>query len=595
MDGNQAENLSGGRASAGRELIVIVKPEAGVRVTRTGITSATGADVTELNRLIASEGVTLKPLFGSSEERLKAKTSTLASQTSADVPDLSIYYRVEAPDDRLDGLADLLREHDVVQAAYVKPAAQPPQQSHHEVLKPLNTMIPSEEDSPPTVADFTALQGYLNPAPGGVDARYAWTIVGGTGEGVNLIDVEGAWRFTHEDLQLHQGGVVAGSPSTDLKWRNHGTAVMGEIGADNNDLGVTGIAPDTYKRAISIFGDSASSTAIHEAADLLNKGDILLIELHRPGPRYNFMDRDDQLGYIAVEWWDDDFAAIRYATSKGVIVVEAAGNGAENLDDALYETRPAYFLASWTNPFNRSNRDSGAILVGAGAPPSETWGPDRSRLNFSNYGASIDAQGWGEEVVTCGYGDLEGGQDENLWYTRSFSGTSSASPIVVGVLACVQGVLLASGYIPLSPALARELLRTSGSPQQDAVGRPSTQRIGNRPDLQQLIPMALNMGGWEKQNVPLAVVFILWGGTTGADGIGILPNGHVIHIPGNNPDPWREILTHISTAKSLTVEMQHISNAHIRQQMQKLATEMFRGAAESAKALIAEESTSVNL
>jgi hypothetical protein len=47
--------------------------------------------------------------------------------------------------------------------------------------------------------------------------------------------------------------------------------------------------------------------------------------------------------------------------------VEAGGNGAENLDDIIYKTRPPDFPANWTNPFNRNNRDSGAIVVGANA------------------------------------------------------------------------------------------------------------------------------------------------------------------------------------------------------------------------------------
>ncbi len=39
----------------------------------------------------------------------------------------------------------------------------------------------------------------------------------------------------------------------------------------------------------------------------------------------------------------------------------------------------------------------------------------------------------------------------------------------------------------MSPANARSWLRATGSPQQDEPGRPATQRIGNRPDLRQLI------------------------------------------------------------------------------------------------------------
>jgi hypothetical protein len=95
----------------------------------------------------------------------------------------------------------------------------------------------------------------------------------------------------------------------------------------------------------------------------------------------------------------------------------------------------------------------------------------------------VDAQGWGEEVTTCGYGNLQGGPDENLWYTDTFNGTSSASPIVVGALACIQGALKAGGKPLLTPSSARNLLRNLGSPQQNAPGRPATQRIGNRPDL----------------------------------------------------------------------------------------------------------------
>ena len=49
-------------------------------------------------------------------------------------------------------------------------------------------------------------------------------------------------------------------------------------------------------------------------------------------------------------------------------------------------------------------------------------------------------------------------------------------------------MLKAQGSSLLTPASARSLLRSTGSPQQDAPGRPATQRIGNRPDLKELIP-----------------------------------------------------------------------------------------------------------
>lgn len=510
-----------------RELIVIVEPDLGLRATREGVESARGADVSPLSDLLASEGVTLKPLFGISEERLLARTESLATEMGTAAPDLSVYYRVEAPDERLDDLVERLQQMDGIEAAYVKPPTEPAQAR-------LNDMLPLAADAPPVSPDFNARQLYLDQAPGGIDARYAWTRNGGRGQNVRIIDIEGAWNFTNEDLLQNQGGVIGGTQSADIGWRNHGTAVVGVIGGDANPFGVTGICPEANTRAISIFGGTSSAGAIRQAADALSAGDIILIELHRPGPRHNFQGRQDQLGYIAIEWWPDDFAAIQYATGRGVIVVEAAGNGAENLDDPIYNARPNGFPATWTNPFNRANSDSGAVVVGAGAPPPNTHGSnhgnDRSRLGFSNYGALIDAQGWGREVTTCGYGDLQGGADENLWYTDRFSGTSSASPIIVGALGCMQGVLRAHNGIPLTPATARAILRATGSPQQDEPGRPATQRIGNRPDLREAI-IRLVGPAHEIKGLQYAVKFVC--GTS--EGEVVAPGNYFTAINVHNP------------------------------------------------------------
>jgi len=355
----------------------------------------------------------------------------------------------------------------------------------------MRAVLPTASPPASRTPDLTGRQGYLEAAPVGVDARYAWTLPGGHGEDVRIIDIEGAWNFMHEDLLGNQGGVIGGTQDEGLEWRDHGTAVSGVFGADLNDFGVTGIAPAANERAISYRGSNGwgTGTAIAQAATALRPGDIILIELQRPGPMWTGL---GDHGMIPLEWWPDDFDAIRYATGRGIIVVEAAGNGYQDLDDPIYAQPLPEFPKDWVNPFDRARADSGAILVGAGAPPEGThesdWGPDRSRLDFSNFGAAIDAQGWGRAVTTCGYGDLQYGPNENQWYTDEFAGTSSASPIVVGAIACLQGVTRARGLAPFGPADIRRLLRATGSPQQDAQGRPATQRIGNRPDLRQLIP-----------------------------------------------------------------------------------------------------------
>lgn len=459
-----------------RELIVVTRDGTG------GIETPAAGLVRGVREILGARK-SLQPLFVPTLEIEAPAAEARRALDDSGTPPLSSFNTVSAPDSELDELAVRLASLDEVEAVYIKPPAEPAA-----AKAVLNDMPPAAEEAPAATPDFSARQIYLNAAPAGIDARYAWLFRGGRGAGVTIIDCEWGWRFGHEDLQSNQGGVVVGTASSD---DNHGTAVLGEFSGDRNGFGVIGICSDARASAAS-FNGMNTATVIQRAANLLSAGDILLLEIHRAGPGASGSGQD---GYIAVEWWPDDLAAIRYAVGRGVIVVEAAGNGARNLDAATYETRPSGFPISWRNPFNPANPTSGAVVVGAGAPPPGTHGrdhgPDRSRLDFSNYGRRIDAQGWGREVTSTGYGDLQGGGNRDLWYTDQFSGTSSASPIIVGTLGCLQGILRARSRPLLTPATARSLLRSTGSPQQDAPGRPRTQRIGNRPNLRQLIPAAL--------------------------------------------------------------------------------------------------------
>ncbi len=445
----------------GNTLIVIMRP------------GSTAADVRDLARATDVEIIPLHPPAPKPAKSRYARSRRPRRTT----PDLSLFYRVRAPQERLTELAERLRHSAIVAGAYLKGRAELP--------TPSADCTPLPQEPGPVTPNLQPNQGYLRKAPGGVDAKFAWTKTGGSGAGVQIIDVERAWRFTHEDLLSNPGGVIAGYPPSIQRMENHGTAVVGVLRGERNSRGVSGICPDADLRAICTFdsdGEESTASAILQAIPFLEPGDILLLEMHRLGPP----DYEAGNRYIPVEWWYDDFVAIQTATAAGVIVIEAAGNGASDLDDPLYDTPKPGFPAEWANPFDRNAADSGAILVGAGAPPSGSWGNDRSRLDFSNYGLVVDAQGWGRDIVTLGYGCLQGGSDKNRWYMGQFGGTSGASPMAAGAIACTQGRLDALGKPRLTPATARGLLRSTGSPQQAEAGFPVTERIGNRPDLKEM-------------------------------------------------------------------------------------------------------------
>jgi hypothetical protein len=318
----------------------------------------------------------------------------------------------------------------------------------------------------------------------------AWRLPGGHGRAVRVADVEAAWIENHEALDGAEVTFPWGTVKSQEE-RNHGASVLGMLAAPHGYRGINGLCPEATVIAVSMAGEeSRTDDATFEAAKRLAPGDVLLIELERR----TGADDKTSVGYLPVEWWSDEFDLIKWATGQGIIVVEAAGNGSADLDRPP-EPDPA--RASQPNPFLRRERDSGSIIVGAGAPPS-AWGdpPDRARLSFSNYGTCVDAQGWGAAVATAGgygdgRGDLVGGDDERRWYTARFNGTSSAAPMVAGALACVQGILKACGPRPLTPLEARHALRQTGTPQTASFVAPLEQRIGNRPDLEQLIPYAM--------------------------------------------------------------------------------------------------------
>ena len=369
------------------------------------------------------------------------------------VPDLNLYFRLRVPPGMdIETVLGELAELEDVEAV-------------HRIPLPAETPLPPDYSSPSS----SPSQAYLNAAPSGIDARAAWSVPGGRGANVRICDVEYSYNNNHADL----GSVtLVGPASVDpMNDPHHGTAVLGVLRGLDNGFGVRGIADQAslYFAASNTAAGFNVGAAITQCANALNPGDIILIEQQLNGPNAN--PSNGQFGLVAVEWYKPYYDAIVAAVAAGRVVVEAAGNGQQNLDAPIYQTgNDGHY------PFLLRN-DSGAILVGAGQSPV-SGGTPRAPSWFTNHGATVDLQGWGDSVLTAGYGDLYSAEGVNQGYTATFAGTSSASPIVAGAAASLQGVYRArNGGTPASPALIKKLLQDGATAQQ------GTGNIGGLPNL----------------------------------------------------------------------------------------------------------------
>jgi hypothetical protein len=363
------------------------------------------------------------------------------------------WYTVDAPRDmRSEKLAELLLQWEVVESAHPDAPAVDPQVN--------------AADDPRSVN-----QGYLDPAPAGINAEFAWTVAGGAGAGQRVVDLEQGWTLNHEDLTAHGGTLLFGTLQNGS--RPHGTAVLGEICAFDNTVGCVGIVPAIDSVDVTSHSGSLANVpdALVGTLPTLGFGDVLLLEVQTVQPAAPVFG-------APIELIDECFEAIRLATALGVIVVEAGGNGSNNLD-TIANAAGLQVL----NPASGDFRDSGAIIVGAA-----TSGTPHSPMNFTSFGNRVDCYAWGENVDTCSSNSM----GSTTIYTSTFSGTSSASPIVTGAALAVQGVLQAAGGSRLSPAQMRQVL--SDATTGTASNNPAADRIGVMPNLRAIIEGTLDIG-----------------------------------------------------------------------------------------------------
>ena len=228
---------------------------------------------------------------------------------------------------------------------------------------------------------------------------------------------------------------VYGNNNVSAGYQAHGTHVAGTIAAlRNNGIGMDGVADNVVIMPIraSCDGDERDkdvALAIRYAVD--NGAKIINMSFGKhfsPGK----------------QWVDE---AVRYAEKKGVLLIHAAGNDAENSDT----------IAHYPNAYFKDNgaKADNFITVGASGYSSNLL-----VARFSNYGKKVvDVFAPGVNI----YSTIPGNKYE--WD----SGTSMATPVVAGVAA-----LIWSYYPRLTYRQVKFCIEKSATPLNIMVTKPGT-------------------------------------------------------------------------------------------------------------------------
>ncbi len=258
----------------------------------------------------------------------------------------------------------------------------------------------------------------------------------------------------------------------------HGTHVAGIIAASRkNNIGMYGVANNVRIMSVRCVPDGDErdkdvANAIIYAVD--NGASVINMSF---GKGYN---------------WDKEAVdkAVKYARSKDVLLVHAAGNSGQNNDVTDNFPNSSIEKRGWFSPKRHANW----IEVGA-----LNWkgGQDRA-ASFSNFGKStVDLFAPGVDLTST---------TPNSNY-QSFSGTSMASPVVAGVAALIR-----SYYPELSAAQVKECIVKSAQVKKEKVKRPgdgvlvdftSLSITGGVVNANEALKIASTMKGKRKKSVPV--------------------------------------------------------------------------------------------
>lgn len=259
-----------------------------------------------------------------------------------------------------------------------------------------------------------------------INAPEAWNIA--TGANVKVAVLDEGIDLSHEDLSnnLLQGydatdGIYGGYDGGYGRSDCHGTRCAGIIAAEDNNIGVKGIAYNSKIIPIRIIYTNPSGKQIMKdewcVAGIKKAwqdygADVLSNSWARPSGDPNVPPENTNVTAISMEL---SYAATQGRNGKGCVVVFASGNN--DGPSVAYPSRLDNVISVGAITYYGARKDSSSLNNG------KKWG--------SNYGAKLDVVAPGVMIPTT---------DIHNNYVTDFSGTSAACPHVSAVAALILSV-----------------------------------------------------------------------------------------------------------------------------------------------------------